>query len=77
MKVFIPYVSVLALAVTPAIASSGGTSSTSGSMATTSAQAMTAPMFVQMMAMSDMFEIQSSQAALKNSKMPKFRSLPR
>jgi putative membrane protein len=36
--------------------------------ATTKPSQMTAPMFVQMIAMSDMFEIQSSQAALKNSK---------
>jgi putative membrane protein len=54
-----------ALAATPAILPGA-----SAQTATTapSSQMMTAPMFVQMMAMGDMFEIQSSQAALKNSK---------
>ena len=58
-----------ALAVTPVLATSGSTSSsTAGSSASTSTSAkVTAPTFVQMAAMSDMFEIQSSQAALQKS----------
>ena len=55
---------LVALAASPALAPFHANAQT----ATMSSSQMTAPMFVQMAAMSDMFEIQSSQAALKNSK---------
>jgi putative membrane protein len=57
-------VALLAFAAAPALVPPGAGAQT----ATMQSSQMTAPMFVQMIAMSDMFEIQSSQAALKNSK---------
>jgi putative membrane protein len=64
MKKPSPFVALAALAAAAAL----GPASAGAQTATMKSSQMTAPMFVQMMAMSDMFEIQSSQAALKNSK---------
>jgi putative membrane protein len=65
MKTPVVCVALIAFATTaPALIPSVVSAQT----ATQSSQMMTAPMFVQMAAMSDMFEIQSSQAALNNSK---------
>jgi putative membrane protein len=58
------FVALVAFTAAPAFVPPGAGAQT----ATMQSSQMTAPMFVQMMAMSDMFEIQSSQAALKNSK---------
>lgn len=60
------YATLLALAVSPLLVTSGASAQSAAT--SQSSQAMTAPMFVQMAAMSDMFEVQSSQVALKNSK---------
>ncbi len=56
---------LLALAAMPALPPSVATAQSAKAK---SSSQMSAPTFVQMAAMSDMFEIQSSQAALKNSK---------
>jgi putative membrane protein len=63
-------ITLLPLAWTPAAATSGAgsVSPPPPGAGASSMQMLSAPMFVQMAAMSDMFEIQSSQAALKNSK---------
>jgi putative membrane protein len=65
MKSRVLYAALISVAAAPALVPSVVRAQTA---ATQSSQMMTAPMFVQMAAMSDMFEIQSSQAALKNSK---------
>ena len=57
------FVVAAALAAAPALVPTSA-----GAQTAIQSSQMTAPMFVQMMAVSDMFEIQSSQAALKNSK---------
>jgi putative membrane protein len=65
MKIRVLCAVLVPLAATPAFAPSSANAQTA---APATSQMMAAPMFVQMAAMSDMFEIQSSQAALKNSK---------
>jgi putative membrane protein len=68
MKQFALCAALLALLITPAGAGSGAPAQGSSAAGASSTPMTSAPMFVQMAAMSDMFEIQSSQAALKNSK---------
>lgn len=69
MKTRVLYAALIALGATPALVPASGGAQT----ATQSSSQLSAPMFVQMAAMSDMFEIQSSQAALKNSQDPEVR----
>ena len=64
MKKFSLFVTLAVLAGAPALVPPNADAQT----ATMKSSQSTALMFVQMMAMSDIFEIQSSQAALKNSK---------
>lgn len=61
---------IAALGVTPVLAQSATTTTTTtapAASATMSMSQMTTPMFVQMAAMSDMFEIQTSQLALQKA----------